>query len=358
MENLSDIARLRLISQHIAGTHFKDPKELVAHMGAMQAQDPVMAKWAIGIRLHGATNTSVENAINKSHIFRTHVMRPTWHFVSADDIYWMLELSAPQIDKLLRSRYKELELSEKLLSKTNALLEKLLQDDTHLTREEITAAFKKAKIVLDNNRSSHIMMHAELSGLIASGKINGTKHTYALLANRVKKKKSITRDEALVRLAERYFTSHGPATLADFTWWSGLPVKDARSALENIKEKFISETIHNETYWFLSSLKLPAKNKSSIHLLPAFDEYLISYKDRTASLLTEHHKRAFSSNGIFWPTLEADGKVTGLWKRTLKKDNVSIETDFFDPNNQTSEKELEKAASMFGNFLEKKVELI
>lgn len=358
MTTLKDIARLRLLSQQIEGAHFKSAKAIVNHMGAMQAQDYAMAKWAIGMRLPGATNKTIKAALNKGDILRTHVMRPTWHLVSADDIYWLLELSKPQISTVLRARHKALELNDKIISRTNSIIEKLLRDGEHLTREVLMAAIEKAKIpTKDNNRSSHIMLHAELEGIVASGKMEGNKHTYALLSDRVKKPKAMTRDEALAKLAEKYFTSHGPATLKDFTWWSGLPIKDAKKALENVKEKFVSEETGAETYWLKASLHLPKTHKTTVHLLPAFDEYLISYKDRTASIIKEHQKHAFSSNGIFWPVVLVDGHAKGLWKRTVKKDKVLIETNLFHKQDKTILQLIEKAAKQFGDFLGREVEI-
>jgi hypothetical protein len=357
MKKPENITHLRLLNQQISKTKFKNPKDLVGHMGAMQAQDYAMAKWAVGVRLPGFTEKKIEAALDKGEIIRTHVLRPTWHFISAEDVYWMLELSEPQIGAALRARHKELELSDKILAKTNTIIAKLLEGEKYLTRDELVTALEHAKIATDNNRSSHILMRAELDGLICSGKITNHKQTYALLSDRVKKKKSITRQEALAKLALCYFSGHGPATLADFTWWSGLPVKDARLGLELVKEKFISEKLKDEIYWFPASLKVPAAIKPLVHLLPAFDEFLISYKNRTASLLAEHHKKAFSSNGIFWPTIVVNGHVTGLWKRSVKKDTVTIETNFFHPHDAATIKLLEKAADAFGDFLGKKAQL-
>jgi len=355
---LTDISYSRLYSQQIAETKFKTAKEMVGWMGAMQAQDYAMVKWALGVRLPNSTDQLIESAIDKGEIIRTHLLRPTWHLVSADDIYWMLELSAPQIKAILKSRLRDLELTETVLSQTNTIIEKTLAGNNHLTREELAALFENAKIATNDNRLSHIMLQAEMEGIVCSGAIKNKKQTYALLPERVMKTKTLTREEALAKLAHRYFSSHAPATLQDFIWWSGLSVKDARNALEMIKPDFISETIDSETYWLTNSLSIPKKEKPAVYLLPAFDEFIISYRDRTASLVFENHKKAVSNNGIFRPVIVVNGQVTGLWKRTLKKDTVIIETDFFQPHDQTVIKLIEEKIKTFGSFLGKETSVI
>lgn len=348
---------MRLISQQVALSKFNAAKELVAWMGAMQAQDYNMAKWAIGIRLPGATNETIETAIDKGDIIRTHLLRPTWHFVSADDLYWMLELTAPQIKALTKSRNKELELTDAIFKKSNKIIEKALIGNKHLTREEIMAELIKAKIQVDDNRSSHLMLQAELDGIVCSGATKGNKQTYALLHERVAKTKSLTKDEALARLAERYFSSHCPARLTDFIWWSGLSVANARHALEMVTPKLISETINEHTYWLANSFSNSHSLEASTYLLPAYDEYLISYKDRTASLSAKHNKRSISINGIFKPVIIVNGQVIGTWKRTIIKDKVVIETEYFKRANKAAKNLVAKAAATFGNFIGKKTEM-
>jgi hypothetical protein len=326
-------------------------------MGAMQAQDYAMAKWAIGIRLPGSTDKSVEAAIDKGEILRTHVMRPTWHFVTAEDIYWMLELTAPKIKSSMKGRHKALGLTDKLLAKSNAVIEKALSGGEHLTREELFAHLTKAKIPLDVHRKIHFPLWAELSLIICSGKKKGTKQTYALLEKRVPKTKSLNKDEALAKLARQYFSSHCPATVQDFTWWSGLPAGDARHALEMIKSEFVSETIGSQVYWFTNEFLVPTKDSSkSAYLLPAYDEFIISYKDRSAALNFEHNRKTISVNGIFYPTIVLNGEVTGLWRRTFKKDVVNVEAEFFHPHSKASKALIKKAAAPFAHFLEKKID--
>lgn len=355
---LNEISNVRLISQQIAGTKLRSPKEIVGWMGAIQAQDFNMAKWAIGIRQNKAIEENIDAAINSGEIIRTHVLRPTWHFVSADDIYWMLELTAPRIKAFMKSSNKLLELTEKILTKSNLIIEKALSGSKHLTRKELVAEINKAKIATDNNRSGHILLNAEMEGIICSGAMKAKQTTYALLQERIIKPKPLIKEEALFKLGVKYFESHCPATFNDFTWWSGLSVGDAKKAMQLIKNNFIPEKINSEEYWFPNAFSIPKKFKESVFLLPAFDEFLISYKDRTAAIVREHHGKAFSNNGIFWPTIVVNGLVMGLWKREIKNDKVIIKTNFFNHKSKVSKYDFEKATEKFGSFLNHKIKLI
>lgn len=352
--NQPDISYLRLNNQQIASTNFKTAKDLVNWMGAMQAQDFTQAKWAIGVRLPHLTEAQIESAFNSGEIIRTHLMRPTWHFVSPDDIYWMLELTAKQIKSSMKSRNRELELTEDILKKSQEAMVKSLEGNRALTRDELSIQLNQAGIKTNDQRLPHILMEAEIDQIICSGGIQGKKQTYTLLAERVPLKKTFSKDEALALLAQKYFTSHGPATLADFVWWSGLPLTEARKALEMNKASLISETIGDDTYWFSNSINIPTSPPESVYLLPAFDEYLISYKNRSAAITADHHAKAISNNGVFWPVIVVNGQISGLWKRTIKKDTALIDVDHFRPHSKKEMHLIEKAAESFGHFSGKK----
>jgi len=350
--NLKDVATGRLSSQQIAETSFQSVKDLVSWMGVMQAQDFPMAKWAVGIRLPGSTLKQVNAAIDTGEIIRTHLLRPTWHFVSADDIYWMLELSAGRIRTAARSHMKELEISDTILSKSYSIIEKLLQGGQHRSREDIMAELLRNNIQTNENRSSLILMQAEMAGLVCSGASLGNKQTYALLEERVPRPPALSKEEALARLASRYFYSHCPATLQDFTWWSGLTAGDARQALQLVQDDLISETIGSQTFWMPGTFMIPEKRKRpSVHLLPAFDEFVISYADRSAILTRENHRRSVSRNGLFRPVIVVNGQVTGLWKRTIAGDNLNIQTGFFEVHSNTLRNSIASAAKNLGRFM-------
>lgn len=355
--NQSEISNIRLHNQQIAATNLKTPKELIGWMGAMQAQDYNQAKWAIGVRMPYLTEAQIESAFNNGEIIRTHLMRPTWHFVSSDNIYWMLELTAKQIKSTTKSRNRDLGLTEAILKRSQEVLVKALEGRKSLTREELSTQLNQAGIKTDGQRMPHILMEAEIDSVICSGAMQGKKQTFALLTERVPIKNILTKDEALSLLAKKYFTSHGPATLPDFVWWSGLPVADARSALEMNKPSLISETIDFETYWFAEPVSIPTSLPDSVYLLPAFDEFLISYKNRSAAITIDHHKKAISNNGVFRPVIVVNGQISGLWKRTIKKDSVLIELVHFRPHSKKEEKLIEKATEIFSHFSGMKAEL-
>jgi hypothetical protein len=353
----SDISRIRLMNQSVATSEFKSPGEVANWMGALQAQDYSMSKWAIGVRLRGSTDRIIGDAINRGEILRTHVLRPTWHLVSPENIRWLLNLTAPVIKSSLTSRHIELELSEALINKCFKIFRQSLKQANHLTREELISVLARHKISVENQRAYHVFVRAELDGIICSGIVKGGKQTYALLDERVPLKKDLAKNEALKKLALIYFTSHGPATLQDFKWWSGLPAADARNAFEIVKPEMASEKTASELYLFPDVHNFPVNDNRTALLLPAFDEFLISYKDRSHSLALAHFKKAVSENGIFRPVIVLDGQIIGLWKRTIKKEKVIIETELFKPCNKTTWTKIEKGAEKFALFIEKKPEI-
>jgi len=350
--NFTEIANIRLTSQQISSTKLKSVKDIVGWLGAIQAQDYAMAKWAIGIRLPDSTDKLVETAINNGEIIRTHLLRPTWHFVSADDIYWMIELTAPQIKASLRSRHKELELSENIFRMSNKLIKRALSDGQDLTREELKEIFGRSVISTEDNRLSHLLLMAELDGIICSGTIKDGKQTYTLLEKRVPKPESLTKEEALEKLARKYFSSRCPAALEDFAWWSGLSIIDARIALEMVKADLVSEMIDSQTYWFANYSPI---TKESVYLLPAYDEFLISYKNRTASFLYVNDNKVISSNGIFRPVIVVNGQVAGIWKRTIKNDAVIVKSELFMQPDENTNVLIENEIIKYSHFLIAKV---
>jgi hypothetical protein len=355
--DLSTIAQHRLFSQQLARHQFDRVQDLVAWMGAIQAQDFAWAKWAVGIRLPGATEQLIETAISHAQIIRTHLLRPTWHFVAAGDIYWLLDLTAAQIKTAMRSNDRLQGLSDFDFVRCNALIETALRDGSQLTRLELIDVLKSAGIDTGANRPSHIFAHAELDGIICSGATRKGKITYALLASRVPKPPAISEEEALARLAQRYFTSHAPATLQDFTWWSGLPARKAARALDLVKSAFISETIDRLTYWLPGNFSPPRLDPEQVYLLPAYDEFLISYNDRRASLPAEVNRQTVSSNGIFYPVILLDGVVVGTWKRTTKKDHLALEMSPYQPLQRSTLDRITAAAGQYGRFSGKEIEI-
>lgn len=351
--NPKNIKDIRLQNQQIASSKFKNARDLVKWMGALQAQDYPMSKWAVGIRIPGFTTEKVEAALNKGDIIRTHLMRPTWHLVAADDIYWMLELTRPRILTTLRSRHKQLGITDDLLKKNRKILQKYFKWEKYAMRATLVKEYEKENILNNNNLISHLLLCAELDGLICSGPEMDNKPTYTLLENRVPYRLTNKKEESLALLATRYFQSHSPATLEDFTWWAGLSTGEAKTALEMIKTNLISETINHQTYWLSDQELTIEKAEKHIYLLPAYDEYIISYKYREQFISSKNQSKAISSNGMFWPVIVIDGLVSGLWKRTIKNNSVKIETDHFRSLNNSELRNLENAVVSYGRFVGK-----
>ena len=350
-----NIAHARLLNQRIASTNLQTPKDVVAHMGAIQAQDYPMAKWGVGLRMPHATDKMIEQALDSSEIVRTHVLRPTWHFVAAEDARWMIQLTAPQIQKSMNSWLKKLALDSITLNKSKAIIEKTLEGGLHLTRSELMDVLEKAGIKTNLGRSSLLMFDAELEAIVCNGVMRGKQQTYALMDEKVPKGAVFTREEAIIALAKRYFTSHAPATLADFQWWSGLPMGDARKGIEELGDDFISEKINHHIYFF------KAQNtdfivQQRIDFLPAFDEFMVSYKNRSDVISPQFKAIATTSNGIFKPTIVENGQVIGVWKRTKKKNLMAIETQFFERAQPLEGETIAKAMARFGDFLGLKIE--
>lgn len=347
------IPTLRLLNQKIHNQSCSSPVDLVTHLGAVQAQDYPMSKWALGLRLGNADDAAIEAALDAGELVRTHVLRPTWHIVSGQDARWMLALSGKHIKASAAARDRDLGIDAALYTRTNDLIAKALEGGQHLTREEVMQAIEKGGVPTDSSRAVHFMMHAEVDGIVCNGIIRGKQHTYALLDEKVKPAPGLSREEALTALAERYFNSHAPATLADFHWWSGLPMPDARKGLESIKSLLYSFEHAGQSYFMAEPFESLASNinESSVHFLPAFDEYTVSYKDRSTVFEPQWHKTAITSNGIFKPIIVVNGLVVGIWKRTMQKNKVVVETEFFDPTDALPAAVMQKALQGFGAFL-------
>ena len=293
MNRLTDI---RLHAQQLVAPQFDDPAELIRWMGMVQAQEYSSAKWAVALRLRTPAAAPVEEALREGRILRMHIMRPTWHFIAADEG-----------DYLRCSR----------------LLERILGGGNHLTRQQIAGELERAGMAVDAPRLNRLMMHAETDGVVCSGADRAGKPTYALLAERVPQAVDLPEEEALALLALRYFRSHSPATFDDFVWWSGLPVGQARRGVGALDGELLRESFGGREYLLHESWATCRKAPAHAHLLPAFDEYLIAYKDRSDVLAPEHRARAFNDFGVFRPVLLHGGRIVGQWGR--KGTQVGVE---------------------------------
>jgi hypothetical protein len=342
-----ELLRQRLINQQIAAPAFKKPQEVVSWLVAMQAQEYAMAKWAIGLRLPGSRDADIERAFNEGSILRTHLMRPTWHFVTPEDIRWLLALTAPRVKAISAFYYRKNELDQKVFRVANKAFTKALQGGHQLSRNALRAVLEKVKIIADGERLALLLMYAELEGVICSGARQGKQFSYALLEERAPASKTMPRDEALSTLVLRYFTSRGPATLQDFTLWSGLTMKDARDGITSIKSKFNRETIDGREYIFSPESSNTKKSIQSTFLLPDYDEYVISYKNRDAIVNSKDN----ISDPSFSHSIVVDGRFGGKWKRTVKNNKVLVDTMPFVDMTKTQVRAIEKAVKKYDRFI-------
>ncbi len=348
----SDIGQRRLIAQHLIEPTFKTPKEAVAWFGAMQAQDYAAAQWAIGQRMRRASEATMTQALADGSIIRTHTMRGTWHMIAPEDLRWFLALTGRRQLAKYAHYLRQLGLDDALLNRGRDALIRALEGGRQLTRRELEAALEQAGITVPELGSTFVLMHGESEGVIASGERRGKQFTYRLVDEFVPAAPTLERDEALAKIVERYFTSHGPAMIQDFVWWTGLTAADTRIGLEVAKTALAQETIDGKTYWFSPALPDQPASSPVVHLLPAFDEYTVAYRDRSAvqhPLHIERTKNPFINLG---PIIVVDGRVVGTWKRTLSKRAVTVALTPFAPLTNLERAGVEIAARRYGEFLD------
>ena len=351
------IAERRLFNQFITRTGPRQAADVVRWFGAVQAQEYEPAKWGLGQRMRdGTVAADIERAFEQGRILRTHVMRPTWHFVAPIDIRWLLELTAPRIHRVLSYYNRSLGLDAGTLSRGTAVLERALRDGNFLTRRELAERLQRAGFKLDGMRLGRVVMHAELEAVICSGPRRGKHSTYALLAERAPKALRLSRDEALAELCRRYFRSHGPATIRDFVWWSGLTTADAKRGLDMNKAR--REEFDGLTYWTIGPTVRGARRDRLVQLLPVYDEYLIAYRDREAvphglpGITTPARPRV-----TFQHALVIAGQVAGMWKATRTARGVVVDVATLRRLTRPERSALVEAVARYERFLDAPVEL-
>lgn len=345
-----NIAVQRLYSQRLAGPTCPTPDAVVAALGAVQAQEYALAKWALALRMEAARDAALEAAFAAGTILRTHVLRPTWHFVAPADIRWLLELTAPRVHQTSGHRYRQLELDEVLLQRSDALLVGALEGGKFLTRAELGAVLAEAGIdASDGGRLTYLVMHAELEGVLCSGPRRGKQHTYALLAERAPQARRLTRDEALAELTLRYFSGHGPATVADLTRWASLTVADVTAGLDLVGGALAHEAIDGQTYWFAAAQPSDPPVPPAGCLLPVYDEFTNGYKAFNAGLDPQYAQQLDTRR--YTSAFVLGGEVIGMWRRTFSKKTVVIESAPFRPYSADEQVAFNAAAARFGDFL-------
>lgn len=345
------IADERLRNQRIASPMRRGPASVVAWFGAVQAQEYGPAKWGLGLRLaRGTTDAAIERAVHRGQILRTHVLRPTWHFVTPADIRWMLELTGPQVQRRMAPYDRQFGLEPRMMTRAAAILERALGDAGCLTRAELGAHLERRRLPGSGPRLAHLVMYAEAEGLICSGPRRGKQSTYALLADRAPRARRLGADEALGTLARRFFQSHGPATTRDFVWWSGLKTPDAKRGIDIARAQ--ARDIDGLKYWSVGRAPAGAAKRDRVHLLPIYDEYVVAYRDRVA--VPRATMAAFAS---FWHPIVIDGQVAGTWRTDGIRGGVDVQVTLLRRLQRDEHQGLAQAAARYGRFLEIPVSL-
>jgi hypothetical protein len=348
----ADLLAHRLRNQKLVGSNLRRAEDVVSWLGAVQSQDYPGARWALGLRAPGIADADVERAFNAGRILRTHVLRPTWHFVAPADLRWLLTLSAPRVHQVSGSVYRYYELDRPTLARSRRVLERALRDGAFLTRSEIAAELARAKVVAAGTRLAYIVIHAELERVVTSGPVRGKQFTYGLFDERVTKSTVLEGDAALAELVRRYFTSHGPATVRDFVWWSGLTTRQAMHGLAIVKPALVKQVIGERTYWSATETPRASRAPSGAYLLPNYDEYLIAYKDRgpvvdvpkTATAIVE-------GRDAYGHVLVVNGRFAGIWRRRVAGGKLDLEAVPYRPLARDDVRALKAATQQLGAFL-------
>jgi hypothetical protein len=347
----SAIAARRLENQLLTRPRRGGPADVVQWLGAVQAQEYPFARWAVAQRMQAApTDAAIERAFDDGRILRTHVLRPTWHFVAPADIRWLLELTAPHIHRAMASYNRKLELDPTTLSKAIQVFERALRDGHHLTRAELADQLERERLIARGQRLAHLVMHAELEAVLCSGPRRGKQFTYALLAERAPAARSLPHDEAVAELTLRFFRSHGPATIRDCNWWSGLTTAHIKRGLEMNRAR--AEEIDGRSYWTIGRAPRGSSTGAAVHLLPIYDEYLVAYRDREAvphgpmTITTESRAKV-----MFLHALVIDGAIAGTWKHRLDAKGVGVEVTSLRRLTAEERPGIAAAAARYGNFL-------
>jgi hypothetical protein len=356
MDPLSAV-RQRLVTQRLAGEQSKTVADAVRWLGAVQAQEFAEAKWSLAERTRGCDDVQVEEAFARGDFVRIHVLRPTWHFVARQDVRWLLRLSRPRVHGLNRYWYRKFDLDGSLLSRAHDVLARTLGDGQPRSRRALAERLAAAGIDADGLRLGYLLMHAELEGLICSGPRSGRQHTYALLEQRAPAAEldDLSGEPAIDQLVLRFFRSHGPATIHDFTNWSSLTVSDTRTALERLAAELSRDDDASGTAWYSSTspTSQPARERlAGAFLIPMYDETIVAYRSLRVVLARQPPRPGMLDRAIV-----IDGRTVGSWKRTVTARQAVIEATLFAHLAAKDVQALERTVERFGRFLGLKASL-
>jgi hypothetical protein len=343
-----DVVRRRLRAQRLTGARFANAEEAVGSLLAVQAQDYGPATWSVGMRTQAATDDVMERAFAAGSILRTHVLRPTWHFVLPADLRWLLTATAPRIKARDAGRCRQLGLAVETFATSGRLLAKALRGGQALTRDEAAGVLERGGVDVAGQRLPYLLMHAELDALICSGPRSGAQHTYMLLEERAPDAADLPRDEALARLAGRYFSGHGPATAKDLAAWASLTVAEVRRAVEAASGELVREDLDGTVYWSGAETARPGASPSApeVRLIHTYDEFILGFSE-SRRLMT------LSGAGLperWTPLVLLNGREAGSWRRTLGR-GVFVEVALRRPFDAAQRRALEAEVARFARFL-------
>ena len=311
---------LRLLNQQLISPQFDTPAELVDYMGAMQAQEYRLMRWAVAMRTKKPSAKAFKKAFDSGQIIRLHLMRGTWQLVSAEDYWPLLELCSAKALAVIKGwmSSNKISIPKEEVKRIREILVQTAADKGSVTKEDFVQALAEKNIHMDDHRLSYHIRYAELSGTLCSGDLLPMKATYALAADKVKNHVKMDRDDTLAMLARKYFQSRQPATLEDFVWWSGLNVNDCRRGIEILGNFLHVETqgrasLPRREFYFTDDCRTRGFRKGKYLLIPPYDEYLIGYKSRDIVLSPDYRHKAHNNSGIFQPIIAHDGVICGNW---------------------------------------------
>ncbi len=306
---------IRLLGQQLICPQFTSPHDVVAWMGAMQGQEYKYMRWAVAMRTRKPSAKAFAQDFDSGQIIRTHLFRTTWQLVAAEDYPWMLSLCRQKALAGLRGwmHANGIDIPADEQQRISDIFAEVIAGRNDVLKEDLAQALAERDIRMDDHRLSYHIHLAEFSGLLCSGILHPQKRTLALTSERIPALADLPREEALAMLAHKYFRSHAPATLADFVWWSGLNIGECRNAVASIADELHTEKWKGETFYLHKEGVSRGFRSGRIHLLPAYDEYLIGYKSRHVSLHPDHRHHAHDNSGTFWPVILQNGEVVGNW---------------------------------------------
>ncbi len=321
---------------------------MVRSLTAVQSQDYLGAKWSVGQRVRDGTDAAMDEAFSAGRILRTHVLRPTWHFVSPEDIRWLLRLTAPRVHALCAYQNRALGLDGRLFARAHGVFGRALEGGRDLTRAELAAVLAKGGIVARGQRLAYIVAHAELEALICSGALRGKQQTYALLEERAPAVRVLDREEALAELTRRFFVSHGPATLKHFAWWSGLTMADGRAGLSMAGSELTRFEVDGRVYWTGTSGPPARRMPARAWLIPEYDEALTGYKELAVPDLPRTRRRW---NDIWHRPVMVSGGRAGTWRRAVAGGRLAVKVNLFATLDARQRLMLDAATERYARFL-------